>query len=128
MSQEKIDIIKRQTDYDEEQIKEKLEKFNGDMEKVLKDFHGISDKKEETNILVPAYEHYDFDNESGFVKTNANDFSSILSIGRERKVNASRFKLRKREQFDYFEEYELDTLKKIYANRYFVDNKKGIWL
>ena len=51
MSQEKIDIIKRQTDYDEEQIKEKLEKFNGDMEKVLKDFHGISDKKEETNIF-----------------------------------------------------------------------------
>ena len=50
MSQAKIDIIKRQTDYDEEQIKEKLEKFNGDMEKVLKDFHGISDKKEETNI------------------------------------------------------------------------------
>ena len=89
-------------------------------------------KKEETNILVPAYEHYDFDNESGFVKTNANDFSSILSIGRERKVNASRFKLRKREQFDYFEEYELDTLKKIYANRYFVDNKhpedKEKWL
>ncbi len=82
------------------------------------------DKKEETNILVPAYEHYDFDNESGFVKTNANDFSSILSIGKERKNNAPRFKLRKREQFDYFDRYELDTLKKIYANRYFLDNKK----
>ncbi|MEK9888329.1 MAG: hypothetical protein VW735_06280 [Gammaproteobacteria bacterium] len=32
--------------------------------------------------------------------------------------------MRKREQFDYFNNYDLDTLKKIYANRYFVDNKK----
>ena len=81
-------------------------------------------KREDTNILVPDYEFYDFDSQSGFIKTNVNDFSSILSIGRERKNDAARFKLRKREQFDYFGQYELDTLKKIYANRYFVDNKK----
>ena len=81
-------------------------------------------KREDTDILVPDYEFYDFDSQSGFIKTNADDFSSILSIGRERKNNAPKFKLRKREQFDYFGQYELDTLKKIYANRYFVDNKK----
>ena len=31
------------------------------------------------------------------------------------------FPLRKREQFEYFGEYDIDILKKIYANRYFLD-------
>ena len=50
MSQEKIAIIKRQTDYNEEKIQEKLKEFNGDVEKIIMEFHGISDKKEETNM------------------------------------------------------------------------------
>jgi len=80
-----------------------------------------------TNILVPVYEFYDFDfRNQSFTKSNnePNDFFSILSIGRERKNKAPTFALRKRDHFDFFNDYDLDTLKKIYANRYFVDNKK----
>ena len=50
MSEEKIAIIKRQTDYNEEKIQEKLKEFNGDVEKIIKEFHGISDEIKETNM------------------------------------------------------------------------------
>ena len=83
-----------------------------------------NDEKKTTNILAPDYEFYSFDKSIGFSKANSNDFSSILSMGRERKNTAPVFALRKREQFDYFNQYNLDTLKKIYAERYFVDHKK----
>jgi len=83
-----------------------------------------NNNKKTTNILTPDYEFYSFDISIGFSKANSNDFSSILSMGRERKNNTPVFPLRKREQFDYFNEYSLDTLKKIYAERYFVDHKK----
>jgi hypothetical protein len=44
-SAEKINIIMRQTDYDEDVAKEKLEQFNGDHIKVIKFYFGISEKK-----------------------------------------------------------------------------------
>lgn len=43
---EKIQMIQRQTDYDENTAREKLIQHNGDPIKVIKDFMGISDKKD----------------------------------------------------------------------------------
>ena len=45
--QEKIQIIIRQTDYNEETVKEKLTEFNYDHLAVIKNFFGIADKKEQ---------------------------------------------------------------------------------
>ena len=42
----KIEIIMRQTDYTEEQAREKLGKFNFNEIDVIKDYFGISKKKE----------------------------------------------------------------------------------
>ena len=44
---EKIDIIKRQTNYDEDTIKKKLTDFEGNIEKVILDYMG-SDKKDKS--------------------------------------------------------------------------------
>jgi hypothetical protein len=56
-----------------------------------------------------------------FEKHIEQDYGCVLSgfenSGREPSV----FPLRKREQFDYFLEYNIDVLKKIYATRYFLD-------
>lgn len=43
---EKIEIIMRQTDYDEEKSKEKLIEYNCDHIAVIKSFLGITEKKE----------------------------------------------------------------------------------
>lgn len=45
-STEKINIIMRQTDYDENVAREKLEQFGGDHIKVIKFYFGISEKKQ----------------------------------------------------------------------------------
>jgi hypothetical protein len=42
---EQIQMIMRQTDYDEGKVIDKLTKFNGDSIKVIKDFMGIAEKK-----------------------------------------------------------------------------------
>ena len=42
---ETIHMIMRQTDYTEEQVSQKLAKFNNDPIKVIKDFMGITEKK-----------------------------------------------------------------------------------
>ena len=45
-TQESVKIIKRQTDYSEEKIIDLLNKFDGNVEKVIMDYHGIDlDKK-----------------------------------------------------------------------------------
>jgi lipopolysaccharide biosynthesis protein len=50
--QKLINIIKRQTDYDIETIKQKLLQHNNNLENILKEFHGIKDKDktEDNNI------------------------------------------------------------------------------
>jgi len=45
--QEKIQIIMRQTDYNEDTVKEKLIEFNYDHIEVIKSFLGVTSKKEE---------------------------------------------------------------------------------
>jgi hypothetical protein len=44
---EKVDIILRQTDYTQEKAIEKLKEFNYDEIKVIRDYFGIADKKEQ---------------------------------------------------------------------------------
>jgi len=46
--QKKIDMIMRQSDYTEEQAREKLTQFNGDHLLVIKDYLGIPEKKTDT--------------------------------------------------------------------------------
>lgn len=46
--QKKISMIMRQSDYTEEQVREKLVQFKGDHLLVIKDYLGISEKKTET--------------------------------------------------------------------------------
>ena len=45
--EEKIQLILRQTNYNEEQVREKLVDFNGDHIAIIKSFLGISEKKEQ---------------------------------------------------------------------------------
>jgi hypothetical protein len=44
--QEKVEMILRQTDYSEEEAKNKLKEFNYDHIKVVKSYLGITEKKE----------------------------------------------------------------------------------
>lgn len=45
--QEYINIIKRQTDYDEETIIKKLDEFNNNIENILYEYYGIDLKKKQ---------------------------------------------------------------------------------
>ena len=79
-----------------------------------------------TKILVPRYKLYKYDYAKKiFSEFKKNDFSHILNIGSPRLKKSSKYHLRKKEHFAYFEKYDLDTLKKIYADRYFLDKKKN---
>lgn len=42
---EKIKIIKRQTNYNEDEIKELMKKHNNDVEKIIMEYHGIDMNK-----------------------------------------------------------------------------------
>jgi hypothetical protein len=48
---EKIRIVMNQTNYSETEAITKLEQFNGDYIKVIKDFMGIPEKKEEKKTI-----------------------------------------------------------------------------
>ena len=45
--QNKISIIKRQTDYEEEKIKQKLQEHDNNVEKIIMEYHGIDLNKKE---------------------------------------------------------------------------------
>lgn len=81
-----------------------------------------SKKDVESQILIPKYTFYRFDKTSKkFSLCEVQDFSCILAQFEKPTRKLSIFPLRKREQFEYFAEYEIDVLKNIYANRYFLD-------
>ena len=42
-----INIVKRQTNYNEEEIIEKLKQHNNDIEKIVREYHGILETKPE---------------------------------------------------------------------------------
>lgn len=79
--------------------------------------------KATTTILKPKYTFYQFDKAtSTFFVNPIQDFSLILQHFNLPARNPSLFKIRGDEQFRYFEQYDIRTLKKIYATRYFLDN------
>lgn len=81
-----------------------------------------ADKKPiNVEVLTPSYSFYRFDRDSGSFVEISDGFDAILKYF-ERPIKApNRFKLRKRGQFDYFGDYDISILRKIYANRYFID-------
>ena len=103
----------------------KLDLINWDLEDYeIRENKGS--KLSKTKILVPRYKLYKYDYEkNAFNELIENDFSQILNIGSPRLKKSSKYHLRKKEHFEYFEKYDLDTLKKIYADRYFLDKKKN---
>ena len=48
---EKIFILKRQTDYNEETIIQKLKEFDNNIENVIRDYQGITEKKIESKKI-----------------------------------------------------------------------------
>ena len=81
-----------------------------------------SGPKIERSIYKPNYEFYTYNKISDlFELYRPNDFSCILNRFETATRSPSIYPLRKRDQFDYFNDYDLNVLKKIYANRYFLD-------
>jgi len=48
--QEKINIVKRQTNYDDEQAIEKLKEFDNNIENVIRDYNGINQTVKEPKL------------------------------------------------------------------------------
>lgn len=48
-SDENIKIIKRQTNYSDDVIREKLIEHNNNIENILREYHGILNKKQDEN-------------------------------------------------------------------------------
>ena len=53
-----VPVVLRQTDYTEEQAKEKLEEHSFDLKKVLYEYMGVDIKKEEVQRLTGSQERY----------------------------------------------------------------------
>lgn len=75
-----------------------------------------------TEIIKPHFEFYVFNKTSGeFENDRIQDFDSIMNFFPTSARLPNKFPLRKREQFNYFEQYSIESLRDIYANRYFLD-------
>src|SRR3989344_9246016 len=73
-------------------------------------------------ILKPKYTFFLYDKKSRtFKKHPIQDFGCILNHFNGHTRTPNLYHLRKREQFEYFKNYDIDVLKKIYGNRYFLD-------
>jgi len=80
-------------------------------------------KKATSTIIKPKFIFYSYVKETQtFEHHKIQDFSLILRYFNQPERSPSLFKIRGDSQFKYFEEYDLRTLKKIYATRYFLDN------
>lgn len=51
VKQDLIQMIRRQTDYDEEKCIQKLKDYNGNVELVVREFHGLDKKKKLSTTL-----------------------------------------------------------------------------
>jgi len=79
----------------------------------------------ESIILKPKFIFHYFDRGQQIFSIDPNlGFANILNSFDLPVKGINRFHLRSREQFNYLEQYELTTLKKIYATRYFMEHKK----
>ncbi|WP_412471228.1 hypothetical protein [Halobacteriovorax sp. RT-2-4] len=75
----------------------------------------------ESQILMPEYNIFKYIIEENKFERIGTDLSSLTSNFEKSLKTPSRHPLRKREQFEYFNEYSIQDIKKIYANRYFID-------
>lgn len=79
--------------------------------------------KATTSILKPRFIFHYFNKiTSSFILHELQDFNSILRHFTKPEKKSSLFRIRGDDQFKYFEQYDIKTLKKIYATRYFLDN------
>ena len=49
--QESVQMIRRQTDYDEETCVKKLKEYNGNVESVIRAYHGLDKEQKSSNTL-----------------------------------------------------------------------------
>jgi hypothetical protein len=79
-------------------------------------------KKELTKIVLPFYKFYKFNKlTKSFVLDDIQSFDSILNNFGISSKTPSVFNLRKKNQFKYFNQYDLQIIRKNYATRYFLD-------
>ena len=101
------------------------------LEEWKKEYYEVKEKqggrKYKTKILVPEYKLYKFDRVTKrFIDSKDNNFSNIFEISNtKRSRDANTYHLRKRDQFVFFNDYKPEILKKIYADRYFIDKLKN---
>jgi hypothetical protein len=75
----------------------------------------------EDRIIKPVFQFYTFDKlRREFNLSSGQSFLQITQHFTESTRTISRSNLRNREYFNYFQDYDLEDLKKIYANRYFL--------
>jgi len=102
------------------------EKFNVKIEEDKKNKKGEIKKIKklcESEILKPVFNFFTFNKISNkFELSSQQDFSGVLSFFSKNKNKPNLFHIRGDEQFKFFEAYDLNVLKKIYATRYFIDN------
>ncbi len=78
--------------------------------------------REQNQILRPTFTFYLFNKDMGtFNEIEGGSFNVVLENFPISERRPNLYPLRKREQFDYFNEYEINVLQKIYATRYFLD-------
>ncbi|WKZ25888.1 MAG: hypothetical protein QY322_01110 [bacterium] len=79
-------------------------------------------ERSQDHILKPKFTFYLFNAVSGKFNVIQNgNFDFILNSFSISTQKVRKFPLRKREQFDYFNNYDIKILQKIYATRYFLD-------
>lgn len=79
-------------------------------------------ERTQDKILKPKFIFYRFNTaRNGFDIVENGDFDVILNNFSISTQKDRKFPLRKREQFDYFNNYDINILQKIYATRYFLD-------
>lgn len=75
-----------------------------------------------TTILTPAYEFFKFNKSTKrFERAEVQSFETVLSGFEEATRRPALYPLRHREKFDYFAQFPLSLVKKVYGNRYFLD-------
>jgi hypothetical protein len=80
------------------------------------------DNKKLATIFTPAYEIYGFNKLTSNFEKLGSDFKIILDLFDEPQRAPSISAVRKHEQFEYFFNYDIHVLKKIYSTRYFIDH------
>lgn len=96
----------------------RINSFNGTEELTVKE-NGV---KFQSTIIVPEFTFFIFNRvDNNFTPAVTQGFPLILENFITPEREPAVFGLRKREQFEYFKDYDIKALQNIYANRYFLD-------